>query len=199
MRHTLARCLLVLALGVATTPDAFGQAKDVSGRQIIVGPTGEDTTATGNPVRTGGVAIADGAVTATTAGRMYNVPEDTQRRVLVRDYHPNFATWDTGAATVTATTQIATTSGGGLSYYITDIMLSNGATAQTVAVVSSTTAGNACATSPTSVIPPVSLSVNGGYAVSRKTPIKVTANSALCCKISGSTAFSCQLSGFIAP
>lgn len=144
---------------------------------------------------------SDGAVTALTNGQLNGVSVDTQARVLVRDYHPNFWSANTGTAAVTANTQILGASGSGLSYYITDIMFSNaGASVQSVSIISSTTAGNACATSPAQVYPPVALPANaGGMVVALKTPIKVTANSALCCKTSGSIAFTCQLQGFTAP
>jgi len=108
-------------------------------------------------------------------------------------------TTSANASAVTATTQVLGLSGASLSYYLTDVMLSCGATASTINVVSSTTAGNACATSPVVVIPTIPLAVNGALHMSFRTPIKVTANSALCCKTSGSTAFSCLVSGYIAP
>ena len=150
---------------------------------------------------TGANTRSDGAVTALTNGQLNGVSVDTQARVLVRDYHPNFWSANTGTATVTANTQVLAASGSGLSYYITDIMFSNaGASVQSISIISSTTAGNACATSPAQVYPPVALPANaGGMVVALKTPIKVTANSALCCKTSGSIAFTCQLQGFTAP
>jgi len=100
---------------------------------------------------------------------------------------------------ITTTTQVLGLSGASLSYYLTDVVVSCGATASAVSVVSSTTAGNACATSPANVVPALNLPVNGSLAINFHTPIKVTANSALCCKTSGSTAFSCLVSGYIAP
>ena len=170
---------------------------------LAVGGNVADGAAAGsmNPLKAAGVVVADGAITAKSAGNLSQLSQDTQGRLLARTYHPNYWTSDisTGASTVTATTQVAGLSGASLSYYITDVILSNGGTAQTVAVVSSTTAGNACATAPANVIPPISLPANGGMAMSYSTPIKVSSNSALCCKISGSTAFSCQLRGFTAP
>jgi len=174
----------------------------VAGAVGIGGLAADGAAVTGNPVLIGGTAIADGAVTATTAGNVYRLPEDTQRRLLVRDYHPNFASWSTGAAAVTANTQIAGLSGAGLSYYITDLMISNvgaSGSATTAAIVSSTTAGNACATAPASVLPPVAFPLNGTVMAALKTPIKVASNSALCCVIDAAATFTCQLSGFVAP
>lgn len=145
--------------------------------------------------------IADGQNQVATVGNPHNMHQDTYGRLFVRDYASSYWSTDvsTGAATVTATTQVAALSGVGLSYYVTDVLFSNGAGAQTIAVVSSATAGNACATSPVNVVPPVTLPANAGMVWPLKTPIKVTANHALCCKTSGGTAYSCALRGFTAP
>jgi len=106
------------------------------------------------------------------------------------------------ASAVTATTQVLGLSGAGLSYYITDIFFFNNvATAQTINIISSTTAGNACATSPATVTPNVVFGTvaNGQWVMSLQTPLKVTANSALCCKLSTATSASCLISGFTGP
>lgn len=100
---------------------------------------------------------------------------------------------------ITTTTQVLGLSGASLSYYLTDVTVSCGATASAVSLTSSTTAGNACVTSPANVVPAINLPINGSLHMSFRTPIKVTANSALCCKTGGSTAFSCLVSGYIAP
>jgi len=145
------------------------------------------------------VVNADGAFAALPTTLPSQQYLDTQGRVMVRDYGWNIFAGDTGGSTVTSTTQMLGLSGAGQSYYITDIILSNGGTSQTLQLVSSTTAGNACATSPANVGPPFTLAANGGVATPWKTPRKVAANSAVCCKPGGSTAFSCEIHGLIAP
>lgn len=173
---------------------------DGSGVTNTVQGTADDAaSATGNPVMVGSIVVADGAFTGLTAGNVRRLNEDTQGRLFVRDYGQNIFYGDTGTAVVTSATQMLGLSGSGLSYYVTDIVISNGATAQTVQLISSTTAGNACATSPANVGPPYSLATNGGVAQAFKTPRKVAANSAICCSPGGSTAFSCEVHGFIAP
>jgi hypothetical protein len=169
-----------------------------------VGATGmaaNNATPSGNPLQVGSIGTAKGSAPATvTAGNMAALTADTERRLLVNTTHPNFIS--ANASAVTATTQILGLSGSGLSYYISDIsFFNNVSTAQTVNLVSSTTAGNACATSPVIVTPNIVFGAvaNGTWTLSIQTPIKVAANSALCCKASAATSFSCIVSGFIGP
>lgn len=114
---------------------------------------------------------------------------------------------NTGTGTVTATTEMKNMgtstalglSGTNLSRYVTDIALSNGATSQTIQLVSSATTGNDCATAPVLIGTPITLEVNHGMSKPYRTALKIAANSALCCKPSGSTAFSCEVEGYVAP
>lgn len=170
-----------------------------SGTSTVSGVAASGAAVSGNPVRGAGSVVADGAFAGLTAANVQDFTLDTQGKIYVRDYGQNIFEGDTGGTTVTTTTQMLGLSGASLSYYITDVVIANGATAQTLQLVSSTTAGNACATSPANVGPPISLGGPAGMAAAWKTPRKVTANSALCCKPSGSTAFSCEVHGFIAP
>lgn len=123
---------------------------------------------------------------------------DVIRSLSVFQDHPN--RFNCVVSNVTANTQCVGASGAGVSYYLTSVVLANGGTAQNLQVVSSTTAGNACATAPANVTPLLFGAVNTTMPGLQFAPgLKVTANSALCCTRSGTTAFSCLLDGYTAP
>lgn len=109
----------------------------------------------------------------------------------------SFVAWSGIADAVATSTQIAALSGAGQSYYVTGAVFSASA-AMTVKVVSSATAGNACATSPAVVIPSLYIPASGGAPLSFSQPIKVAANSAICCVIPSASG-SCLLTGYVAP
>jgi len=102
----------------------------------------------------------------------------------------------------TANTQLTNCglSGASVSYYIDSVTFTTGA-ANNMGLVSSTTAGNACATSPTTVLPTFYFqnTTGGGGSPAIETPIKVTANSTLCCTVSVATASSCVVNGHTGP
>jgi hypothetical protein len=166
---------------------------------LSAGP--DNSTAPPTAMLHSAVMRAKGSAPATgTAGNAGVLIEDVEHRLLVNNVHPNFVTGQ--ASAVTATTQVLGLSGASLSYYVTDVyFFNNVATAQTVNLVSSTTAGNACATAAVNVTPSIvfGAAANGQWAPPIQTPIKVAANSALCCKASTATSFSCLVSGFIGP
>lgn len=97
-----------------------------------------------------------------------------------------------------AETQCIGLSGAGLKYYVkTAVFTSNAAI--TVKLHSSTTAGNACATSPSLVVPTLYLGTNTGAPLQFPQGLPAAAaNSALCCFFSGASG-SCVISGYIAP
>lgn len=167
----------------------------------VQGQSANGAAPAGNPESIAAISTAKGSAPTTVAAtNTAALTSDTERRLLVNDVHPNFVLGS--ASAVTATTQMLGLSGAALSYYVTDIFVFNNvATAQTVNLISSTTAGNACATSPATVTPNVVFGAvaNGQWAMSLRTPIKVAANSALCCKLSAATSASCMVSGFIGP
>ncbi len=183
--------------GVMTVQGVSGGTTGASALSVQ-GSNADNATLAGSLFNVAGKALVDGSSPASNSSSAATILKtDVQGRLLVRNFHPNFTSAKADA--VTATTQVLGASGASLSYYITDLVLSCGGTASVLSVVSSTTAGNACATSPATVIPSINMPISGNFAINFQTPIKVTANSALCCKTGGSTAFSCQVSGFIAP
>lgn len=99
------------------------------------------------------------------------------------------------AATADAVCQASP--GAGLSLYISTVVVSNGGTAQTVRLITGT--GTTCGTSTDVVVPLLNLAVNGTVDVTFGTPLVTARNEDLCADISGTTAYSVVVSGFIAP
>lgn len=185
-------------LGIALGLVLLAGADVLTDSAHVQGVAAHNTATSGSPVLGAGVAKARGSAPAVVvAGNTSQLITDTDGRLYVSNVHPN--TFSCLISNVTASTQCVGLSGAGLSYYVTDVVLNNGATAQSLQVVSSTTAGNACATAPANVMPLVIMPVNSFLVWPMNTYLKATANSALCVTRSGATAFSAQLSGFIAP
>lgn len=170
---------------------------DTFGRPNVMGSEADNVALAGNFMSLAGVAKADAAaLTAHTAGRAAALPTGPDGRLLVRTYHPNF--FSCIESGITATTQCAAASGASVSYYITDFYFSNGATQQNVSITSGT--GTNCGTGTATVTPLEFLAINtDGAHHTLQTPIKLAANVELCCATSGTTAFSCMVSGFKAP
>jgi len=143
-----------------------------------------------------GVATADGAPSAASAGNLTSLNMDLQRRLRVNIAHPNpfQCTASAQSATGNCTTSA---SGASLFYYITSITMST-SVAQTLQVVSSTTSG--CGSGTTNLTAAHYLPANGGFAQHYITPIKAgAANSYLCCARGTGASFSCDIQGYIAP
>ena len=197
-KKLLAALLLLLVAPVYADAPGVPRVQGVASGYLVgvQGGAADGATAAGNPNRVGGIARATGAAPAqVTAGQASNLTTDLEHRLWVAPEHPNYFSCTVDAAS--AQTQCAGLSGSNLSYYITNAVFSASA-AITFKVNSSTTAGNACATSPTLVIPTLYFAANSGAPLNFKQPIKVTANSALCCYPSGASG-SCILAGYIAP
>lgn len=176
--------------GVMVRADATGVLTSTQG------PAANGATQTGNPLQESGVARATGAApTQVTAGQVSALTTDLEHRLWVAAEHPNGSSCIVDAAS--ASTQCVGLSGASLSYYIKSVSFSASA-AITFKVNSSTTAGNACATAPALVIPTSYMGANTGGTFTFPQPIKVTANSALCCLPSGASG-SCIIAGYIAP
>ncbi len=159
----------------------------------VVGELAHDAADSGNPVKIGGNAIADAAnPTAVAAGDRVNARFDLEGRQLVRTFHSNF--WSAvGDAYATAQTNasLKAAPGAGLSLYITDVIMSNGATAGTMKLID----GSGGATK----VGTMYFAITGGAALHFQTPIKLTANTALCLTSVTVTTHSVVVNGFTAP
>lgn len=194
----------VAIIAMLVTNTAFAAITPVtitgSPTTTAVGVVADGATSTGNPVTIGATALAPTSNSTSTptplaATQEASLRTDLQRRLLVEEAAPT--SWYGYADNASTSTQIMALSGAGQSYYIVGAVFSASA-AMTVKVISSTTAGNACATSPTVLIPSLYIPASGGAPLHFKQPIKVPANSAICCTIPSASG-SCLLTGYVAP
>lgn len=161
--------------------------------QEVVGDAADDAATAGNPVLIGGVAVeTDGTdpTTVSAEGDAAYLRTDRARRLLVNKSHPRgfFTSADYASAQTNATVQAAP--GAGLSLYITDIIISNGATAGNITLLD-----GSGGTVKFEIYP----AINGGVSISLNQPIRLTANTALCITSTTVTTHSVNVGGYIAP
>lgn len=115
---------------------------------------------------------------------------DMQRNLIVNQTHPRF--WHVSAdyASAQTNTSVKASPGASLSLYITDIQVSNGATAGNVTLLDG---------SGGTVLYELYPGINGGAVLSLRSPIRLTANTALCITSTTVTTHSLFVSGYIAP
>jgi len=123
-------------------------------------------------------------------GDRVNAIGDEYGRIFVETTHPNYwqVSADYSAAQTNASVKAAP--GAGLSLYITDIEVSNGAVAGNITLLDGS--GGA-------VLFECYPAINGGIVTNRRTPIKLTANTALCITSTTVTTHAVNLAGFVAP
>lgn len=149
------------------------------------------STSKGNVIA--GVAVnTDGTdPTAVSAeGDAAAVRTDVNRILLVNETHPRF--WHVSAdyASAQTNTSVKASPGASLSLYITDIQISNGATAGNITLLDG---------SGGTVLYEVYPGITGGAVLSLRSPIKLTAATALCITSTTVTTHSIFVSGYIAP
>lgn len=114
---------------------------------------------------------------------------DPNRLLLVNQTHPRFFNVSADYASAQTNTSVQAAPGASLSLYITDIIISNGATAGNITLLDG---------SGGSVKFEVYPAINGGVAHSFRNPIKLTANTALCITSTTVTTHSVNVTGYIA-
>lgn len=159
----------------------------------VVGDAADDAAAAGNPVLIAGVAVeTDGTdpTTVSAEGDAAYLRTDRARRLLVSEHHPRsfFTSADYASAQTNTTVQAAP--GAGLSLYITDIVISNGATAGNITLLD-----GSGGTVRFEIYPPI----NGGVSISLRQPIRLTANTALVITSTTVTTHSINVGGYAAP
>lgn len=159
------------------------------------GDIASDSADSGNPVKVGGKAVnMDGTVpgTAVAEADRANFITDLYGRQLVDTTHPNF--WSAIHAFTEATTahEIVAAPGAGLSLYLTDVILSNGAVAGNMKIIEDTAAA-------ADKIGVLYFAINGGAVINFKTPIKFTANKNLGLTSVTCTTHTITVSGYTAP
>lgn len=148
--------------------------------------TSKGNVAAGVAVRTDGTDPT--AVSA--EGDAAALRTDMNRILLVNETHPRF--WHVSAdyASAQTNTSVKAAPGASLSLYITDIQISNGATAGNITLLDG---------SGGTVLYEIYPGINGGAVMSLRSPIKLTANTALCITSTTVTTHSIFVSGYIAP
>lgn len=161
-----------------------------------VGTVADDGTTPGNPIMIGGKAVETDGTDPTSVSAEDDVAilrTDRNRRLLVNIGHPN--AWKVNENHVTAQTnnQLKAAPGANLSFYITDIIISNGATAGTVKLVEDEGG------TPADIFGPYYFAVNGGICKRFATPIRMTANKSLGFTSTSVTTHTVTVVGYTAP
>ena len=143
---------------------------DVLSCANTAGDKAHDAADAGNPIKVGGKAYNfDGSApgTATAEGDRVHFVADVYGRQFVELAHPN-SNWANESATSAQTANELVAGVTGVSICVTDIILSNGATAGNIKLVETTS-------SPSNLLGPYNFAVNGGMTYQLKTPKKLTA------------------------
>jgi len=137
-----------------------------------IGSVADDATTPSAPVMTGGKAVStDGTdPTSVTEDDVSIFRTSLDRRLLVCDFSPRLGTANRTETAAVTNQEIIAAPGAGLCLYITDVVISNGATAGNIKFVEAT------AGSPVTKIPVLNLAINGGAVMNFRTPIRITAN-----------------------
>jgi hypothetical protein len=159
----------------------------------VVGDAADDAAAAGNPVLNAGYSIqTDGTDPGVVSAEsdVATLRTDMQRNLLVNITHPRLfrASADYASAQTNATVQAAP--GAGLSLYVTDVIISNGATAGNITLLDG---------SGGTVLLEIYPAVNGGVAHSFRNPLRLTANTLLAITSTTVTTHSVTVTGYIAP
>lgn len=157
------------------------------------GIAADDAAASGNPVLNAGFAIQTdgtdpGAVSA--EGDVTTLRTDMQRNLLVNLTNPRCFDVSADYASAQTNTSVKAAPGANLSIYITDLVISNGATAGNITLLD-----GSGGTVKFELYP----AINGGVSMSFRNPIRLTANTALCITSTTVTTHSINVCGYIAP
>lgn len=188
---------VVLATDVAL-PAGTNNIGDVDVLTIpgIVGTVADDATTPGNPVMTGGKAVETDGTDPTSVSAEDDVAifrTDRNRRQLVNTFHPNLWRVNENHSSAQTNNQLKAAPGSGLSLYITDIIISNGATAGSVQLVEDEGG------TPATIAGPYYFSITGGMNPPLQTPIRLTADKSLGFTSTGVTTHTITIIGFTAP
>lgn len=182
-----------------TTVSGAGDRADISvdlyGNLKNVGNVAHDTADRGNPLKVGAKAVNfDGTAPGTDVAEndRTDMKATPDGRLLVETVHPNYWTLADQETSAQTDKELKAAPGAGLSLYITDIIISNGATAGTVIIE-----GDG-ASAKTKLVGPLYLASNGGAVINFKTPIKVAANKNIALTSAKVTTHTVTICGFIA-
>lgn len=159
----------------------------------LVGTVADDATTPGAPVMIGGKAVETDGTDPTSVSAEDDVAilrTDRNRRLLTNIVHPNLWRASVDYASAQTNASIKTAPGANLCLYITDVIISNGATAGNITLLD-----GSGGTVLLEIYPPI----NGGATHSFLTPLRLTANTALCITSTTVTTHSVNVTGYIAP
>ncbi len=159
------------------------------------GDIASDSADSGNPVKVGGKAVnMDGTTpgTAVAEADRANFITDLYGRQLVDTVHPCFWSVSANYGSAQTAVEVQPTPGAGLSLYITDVVVSNGAVAGNVKFGEDTAA-------LVDKIEIMYFAINGGTALHFRTPIKLTANKNFGMTSVTCTTHSVTVCGYTAP
>jgi len=160
----------------------------------VVGEIAQGAADSGNPVKAGGVAYnQDGTVPGTAVDEADRAAfiTDLYGRQYINDIHPNLWRYTADYSTVQTGAQLVAAPGAGLSLYLTDVIISNGATVGSIKIVENGTV--------TDIIENLRLAANGGAVINFRTPMRLTANVNLAVTSTTTDTFSVSVTGFTAP
>lgn len=183
---------------VAALPAGTNNIGDVDVLTIpgIVGTIADDATTPGSPVMIGGTAKETDGTTPGTVSAEDDVARlitDRNRRLLVNTAHPFLWKANENHSSAQTNNALKAAPGSGLSLYITDIIISNGATAGTVKLVEDTGG------TPADIAGPYYFAANGGMSKKFATPLRLTADKDLGFTSTVVTTHTVTISGYTAP
>lgn len=161
-----------------------------------VGTIADDSPTPGAPVMIGGMAKESDGTDPGSVSAEDDVARaifDRNRRQYVNTMHPNSWCASENNATAQTANAIKAAPGANLSLYLTDVIISNGATAGDVKIVRDTGG------TPTDIIENTYVAINGGAVVPFRTPLRVTANQDVGYTSTTVTTHSVTVCGYTAP
>lgn len=171
------------------------QKGDTTGTHVT-GPTADDATTLSSPVMIGGQAKESDGTDPGSVSAEDDVARaifDRNRRQYVNTVHPNLWKVNENHSSAQTNNQLKAAPGANLSLYITDLIISNGATAGTVKIVEDEGG------TPVDLLGPYYFAINGGLTMHFATPIRLTANKTLGFTSATVTTHTVSLNGYIAP
>ena len=160
----------------------------------VSGDVAHDSADAGEPVKIGAKAVLFNASAPPNAAAAendrVNAIADEYGRIYVETVHPNYFDISVDYATAQTNATIKAAPGAGLSLYLTDIIISNGATAGNITLLDG---------SGGTVLIEIYPAINGGCSTNLRTPIKLTANTLLAITSTSCTTHSITVCGFTAP
>jgi len=170
------------AAGIAADGDYHVLEVDANGRLHVINSAGvagdvaDDGSDSGSPVKIGGKVVSNDGTDpgkVSTEGDRFHFIGDTNRRVYVNTMHPQAWMVNENHSSAQTNNTLKSAPGAGKALVITDVIISNGATAGTVKIVEDESG------TPADLMGPYYLAVNGGAVINLESPKRLTANKSL--------------------